>query len=102
MELVGLKCGELGGLGGRPGRLEVQIEIGLPDEAGRVKILQIHSNKMRENSFLANDVDLPNLGTARHLSLVHWSMGPLLTLLSSPPPQPVAPRTSAGRSWRGW
>ena len=50
-------------MGGRPGRLEVQIEIGLPDEAGRVKILQIHSNKMRENSFLANDVDLPNLGT---------------------------------------
>lgn len=25
----------------RPGRLEVQVEIGLPDEAGRVQILQV-------------------------------------------------------------
>eukprot|EP00271_Cylindrocystis_brebissonii_P002917 TRINITY_DN13669_c0_g1_i1.p1 TRINITY_DN13669_c0_g1~~TRINITY_DN13669_c0_g1_i1.p1 ORF type:complete len:771 (-),score=140.62 TRINITY_DN13669_c0_g1_i1:299-2611(-) len=45
----------------RPGRLEVQIEIGLPDEEGRFKILQIHSSKMKENSFLARDVDLPEL-----------------------------------------
>ncbi|GJP83692.1 hypothetical protein CLOP_g13819 [Closterium sp. NIES-67] len=45
----------------RPGRLEVQIEIGLPDEEGRVKILAIHSNKMRENSFMGADVDLNNL-----------------------------------------
>jgi vesicle-fusing ATPase len=42
----------------RPGRLEVQIEIGLPDEKGRVQILQIHTNKMRESSFLAGDVKL--------------------------------------------
>ena len=27
----------------RPGRLEVQIEIGLPDEAGRVQILTVSS-----------------------------------------------------------
>ncbi|CAI5531228.1 unnamed protein product, partial [Closterium sp. Naga37s-1] len=45
----------------RPGRLEVQIEIGLPDEEGRVKILAIHSNKMRENSFMGADVDLHSL-----------------------------------------
>ncbi|CAI5487866.1 unnamed protein product [Closterium sp. Naga37s-1] len=45
----------------RPGRLEVQIEIGLPDEEGRVKILAIHSNKMRENSFMGADVDLNSL-----------------------------------------
>ncbi|CAI5972413.1 unnamed protein product, partial [Closterium sp. NIES-64] len=45
----------------RPGRLEVQIEIGLPDEEGRVKILGIHSNKMRENSFMGADVDLHSL-----------------------------------------
>jgi ATP-dependent 26S proteasome regulatory subunit len=25
----------------RPGRLEVQIEIGLPDEAGRLQILKV-------------------------------------------------------------
>lgn len=30
----------------RPGRLEVQIEIGLPDEKGRMQILKIHANKV--------------------------------------------------------
>eukprot|EP00899_Mesostigma_viride_P023513 jgi/Mesvir1/4346/Mv02430-RA.2 len=42
----------------RPGRLEVQIEIGLPDEHGRLQILKIHTNKMDTNKFLAQDVDL--------------------------------------------
>jgi len=46
----------------RPGRLEVQVEISLPDENGRVQILQIHTNKMKENSFLAPDVNLQELG----------------------------------------
>ena len=46
----------------RPGRLEVQIEISLPDENGRLQILQIHTNKMKENSFLAPDVNLQKLG----------------------------------------
>ena len=46
----------------RPGRLEVQIEISLPDENGRLQILQIHTNKMRESSFLAPDVNLQELG----------------------------------------
>ncbi|XP_031103443.1 vesicle-fusing ATPase-like [Ipomoea triloba] len=45
----------------RPGRLEVQVEINLPDENGRLQILQIHTNKMKENSFLAPDVNLPEL-----------------------------------------
>ncbi|PIA55395.1 hypothetical protein AQUCO_00800272v1 [Aquilegia coerulea] len=45
----------------RPGRLEVQVEISLPDENGRLQILQIHTNKMKENSFLAPDVDLQEL-----------------------------------------
>ncbi|KAJ4814573.1 Vesicle-fusing ATPase [Rhynchospora pubera] len=45
----------------RPGRLEVHIEINLPDENGRLQILQIHTNKMKENSFLAADVSLPEL-----------------------------------------
>ncbi|KAH9538921.1 hypothetical protein CY35_15G032600 [Sphagnum magellanicum] len=45
----------------RPGRMEVQIEIGLPDEKGRFQILSIHSNKMKENSFLSADVDLKEL-----------------------------------------
>ncbi|KAJ4976833.1 hypothetical protein NE237_001939 [Protea cynaroides] len=45
----------------RPGRLEVHVEISLPDEAGRLQILQIHTNKMKENSFIAPDVDLQEL-----------------------------------------
>ena len=31
----------------RPGRLEVHVEIGLPDEAGRTQILTIHTSQMR-------------------------------------------------------
>ncbi|CAI9785049.1 unnamed protein product [Fraxinus pennsylvanica] len=45
----------------RPGRLEVQVEISLPDENGRLQILNIHTNKMKENSFLAPDVNLQEL-----------------------------------------
>ncbi|EME42366.1 vesicular fusion ATPase-like protein [Dothistroma septosporum NZE10] len=42
----------------RSGRLEVHMEISLPDEFGRGQILKIHTNKMRENGKLAADVDL--------------------------------------------
>ena len=35
----------------RPGRLEVQIEITLPDEKGRFDILTIHTDKMLKNGF---------------------------------------------------
>ncbi|XP_073142368.1 vesicle-fusing ATPase [Henckelia pumila] len=45
----------------RPGRLEVQVEISLPDENGRLQILQIHTNKMKESSFLSPDVNLQEL-----------------------------------------
>ena len=41
----------------RPGRLEVQIEIGLPDEGGRQQILQIHTSKMDQHQFLDRGVD---------------------------------------------
>ena len=39
----------------------MHIEIGLPDENGRVQILNIHSNKMSENEFLGGDVDIVEL-----------------------------------------
>ncbi len=45
----------------RPGRLELHIEIGLPDEKGRLQILNIHTKKMRENKVLGDDVDLSEL-----------------------------------------
>ena len=45
----------------RPGRLEVQVEVGLPDERGRLQILKIHTSKMAASSYLAADVDLAEL-----------------------------------------
>ena len=38
----------------RPGRFEVQIEIGLPDERGRLEILNIHAKNLIENQKLAS------------------------------------------------
>lgn len=45
----------------RPGRLEVHMEISLPDEHGRVQILKIHTAKMREQGKLDPDVDINEL-----------------------------------------
>ena len=45
----------------RPGRFEVHVEIGLPDEDGRVQIFKIHTRKMTENKLLGPDVDLKQL-----------------------------------------
>ncbi|XP_074640083.1 vesicle-fusing ATPase-like isoform X2 [Tubulanus polymorphus] len=45
----------------RPGRLEVQMEISLPDEHGRVQILNIHTMKIREFNKMAEDVDISEL-----------------------------------------
>ncbi|KAK2866702.1 hypothetical protein Q7C36_002758 [Tachysurus vachellii] len=45
----------------RPGRLEVKMEIGLPDETGRVQILNIHTAKMRQSHMLGADVDIKEL-----------------------------------------
>jgi vesicle-fusing ATPase len=45
----------------RPGRLEVHMEISLPDEHGRLQILNIHTSKMRQNKVMERDVDLEEL-----------------------------------------
>ncbi|KAI0019473.1 P-loop containing nucleoside triphosphate hydrolase protein [Xylariomycetidae sp. FL0641] len=45
----------------RPGRLEVHVEISLPDEKGRLQILNIHTSKIRNMNKLADDVDLNEL-----------------------------------------
>ncbi|SJL02451.1 related to Vesicular-fusion protein sec18 [Armillaria ostoyae] len=47
----------------RPGRLEVHMEISLPDEHGRLQILSIHTNKMRTNGVMDHDVDLAELAS---------------------------------------
>lgn len=41
----------------RPGRLEVQMEISLPNEHGRYQILNIHTARMRDFKKLDPDVD---------------------------------------------
>lgn len=41
----------------RPGRLEVQVEISLPNEEGRIQILNIHTAKMRSYNKISPDVD---------------------------------------------
>ncbi|XP_068616279.1 vesicle-fusing ATPase-like, partial [Brachionichthys hirsutus] len=45
----------------RPGRMEVKMEIGLPDEKGRIQILHIHTAKMRQHDLLTRDVDIKEL-----------------------------------------
>jgi vesicle-fusing ATPase len=45
----------------RPGRLEVHMEINLPDQNGRLQILKIHTQKMRTNGILDRDVNLDEL-----------------------------------------
>lgn len=41
----------------RPGRLEVQMEISLPNEEGRFQILNIHTSRMQSFKKIAPDVD---------------------------------------------
>lgn len=45
----------------RPGRLEVHVEIGLPDEVGRLQILKIHIAPMLKSGHIDDDVDMMNL-----------------------------------------
>jgi vesicle-fusing ATPase len=45
----------------RPGRLEVQIELGLPNAHGRQQIFQIHTKRLAKVGALADDVNLQEL-----------------------------------------
>lgn len=45
----------------RPGRLEVHVEVSLPDEFGRRQILNIHTSKMRSNGVMDSDVNIDEL-----------------------------------------
>ncbi len=42
----------------RPGRLEVHMEIPIPNDTGRIEIFNIHTSKMRANDKLSEDVDI--------------------------------------------
>lgn len=45
----------------RPGRLEVQIEIGLPDDKGRKDILKIHTDKIIKNGYISSNIDFEKI-----------------------------------------
>lgn len=45
----------------RPGRFEVKLEIGLPDEHGRRQIFEIHTRTMAKHGLLEEDVDLDHM-----------------------------------------
>ncbi|KAF8533957.1 P-loop containing nucleoside triphosphate hydrolase protein [Trichophaea hybrida] len=47
----------------RPGRLEVHIEISLPDENGRRQILGIRTKELKLNNVLDQDVDIVELAS---------------------------------------
>jgi SpoVK/Ycf46/Vps4 family AAA+-type ATPase len=48
----------------RPGRLEIHIEIGLPDERGRRQILDIHTATLRQNKNISLDVDFDEIASS--------------------------------------
>jgi vesicle-fusing ATPase len=45
----------------RPGRLEIHVEIGLPDEPGRRQILHIHTTEIKKNGMFSDDIDLESV-----------------------------------------
>lgn len=45
----------------RPGRFEIHIEIGLPDEPSRLEIFKIHTKEMRKNNYINEDVNLEEM-----------------------------------------
>eukprot|EP00123_Amoebidium_parasiticum_P012524 comp21416_c0_seq1/m.29514 comp21416_c0_seq1/g.29514 ORF comp21416_c0_seq1/g.29514 comp21416_c0_seq1/m.29514 type:complete len:782 (-) comp21416_c0_seq1:235-2580(-) len=47
----------------RPGRLEVQMEINLPDEHGRLQILNIHTSEMKQHNKIDPNVNVPELAS---------------------------------------
>jgi transitional endoplasmic reticulum ATPase len=50
----------------RPGRLDVEIEIPMPDRRGRFEILSVHTRKLKELGLLAPDVDLEKIAEMTH------------------------------------
>lgn len=45
----------------RPGRFEVHIEVGLPDDEGRIEIFKIHMKELSKNNYLDKDIDIVQL-----------------------------------------
>lgn len=75
----------------RPGRLEVQIEIHLPDEAGREQILKIKTANMRKGGYLAPEVSVADLA-ARAKNFSGAELEGLVKSATSCAPRARAPR----------
>src|SRR3990167_1754511 len=45
----------------RPGRIEVHIQIALPNKEGREQIFRIHTSSMRTNQLFSNDISISEL-----------------------------------------
>lgn len=67
----------------RPGRLEVQIEIGLPDEKGRLQILKIHTSRVR------GALDNKQLARARERKAADTSSSPAPCMQCADPNWPA-------------
>ncbi|MEM4481126.1 MAG: CDC48 family AAA ATPase [Desulfurococcaceae archaeon] len=50
----------------RPGRLDIEIEIPMPDKKGRLEILSVHTRRLKELGALSQDVDLEKLAEITH------------------------------------
>lgn len=50
----------------RAGRLEIHIEIGLPDLNGRKQIFRIHTSKMQYNNMISKNVSIDKLASLTH------------------------------------
>lgn len=48
----------------RPGRFEVHVEIGLPNEEGRQEIFRIHTSTMRANGMMSEQVNINYLASS--------------------------------------
>jgi len=52
----------------RPGRLEINVNLGLPNEIGRLAILKAHTKKLREAGFLDDSaVNLLEVGLQKKM-----------------------------------
>lgn len=47
----------------RPGRFELKLEINLPNEKGRLDILNIHTKKLYETNTISKDINLETIAT---------------------------------------
>ncbi|XP_075082375.1 vesicular-fusion protein sec18-like isoform X2 [Nicotiana tabacum] len=67
----------------RPGRFELLLQLGLPDEDARLRILQVKAKRMQRRFFFDTDIDLSAIASATEgLSLVDVE-GLLQTALES-------------------